>query len=509
MSQIDQDERNSRQLILWGPHGQVAVTNSRIFVLGSDCVATEFLKNIVLHGFGYVTVIDDAIVSDDDLRTNFFVDAEHKGKSRAETVAELLQELNLDSRVTGLNRSPFDLSFISEDPKPNFVVTCGNLKPSFLEELSKVCRANKVHQAHIQTVGFFGSFYIDAGLHEIYEGSNTAKYPLEELRVPNPFPELLEFINSFDFENCSDKEHSHIPSVAVFYKAREAAAKELGVTVDKLSSDQILSQIKKMRRVCIVNNELIAEIGFSEAEEKIYNYMYPRVPSATREVFSLSDKIGEVDEPFWHLVRATQRFYNTNKVLPHYGGCPDLDTSTENFIKIKKIYEEKGEKDWQQVRNDLNEKGVTIDDSTFKRFSQNVWRIGAVNYQTIPELIELKPSPMFENDPKDKNISIIQCIFIAFRKFFEKNGRQPQNTQEDRDSLFAEVKELGVSLDDEQVKKYIQEFSRAKNNLIPSVAATFAAILAEEVTKIAIKQACPVKGVFLYDSMANYAQARW
>ena len=502
----NKDNRNSRQIILWGTHGQESVNNARLVMLGSDCCASEVLKNLILHGIGHTLIIDDAVVAKDDLQSNFFVDAAHEGKSRAETVAALLQELNPSVKVEGRNKSPYDLSFISENPKPNFVGTCGNLKVSFLEELNKLCRQNKICQAHIQTTGFFGAFYIDAGLHHVFENLLLTKYPIEELRTLNPFPELLEFFHSIDFENCSDNEYAHIPSMAMFYRAAELASQELNIPIDKLQKTQIVAKLEKLWR------RNISDKCYLEAVEFASRYMLRVNPfnlttAGLFKVFNLSDQLGEIDQPFWHLVRATQRFYKKYGVLPHYGGLPDITTSSENYNKLRKIYSKKHEDDWNEIHEDLKSRGVTIDDSTFGRFSKNVWRIFAIDYKPIVESLNLKPTGA-ESSPFQKNISIIQSIFIALRNFYEKNNRQPGNTQEDRDAIMQEVKSLNVKLDEADLPKYIQEFLHYKGTLIPSVTATLSGILAEEITKIIIHQCTPVDGVFIYDALAGFGEKR-
>ena len=81
------NERYDRQIRLWGPHGQAAIQSSTILFLGSDSVASEFLKNMVLHGVNNIIIVDNATTTEKDLGTNFFVNEESIGKSRAETVA--------------------------------------------------------------------------------------------------------------------------------------------------------------------------------------------------------------------------------------------------------------------------------------------------------------------------------------------------------------------------------------------------------------------------------------
>lgn len=68
--------------------------NARICLLYATALGTETAKNLVLPGVGTVTVVDPANVTRRDLGKNFFVDAQSIGKSRAETTAFFLSELN-------------------------------------------------------------------------------------------------------------------------------------------------------------------------------------------------------------------------------------------------------------------------------------------------------------------------------------------------------------------------------------------------------------------------------
>ena len=481
MSNYSTEERNNRQLILWGEDGQAAVDNARVVVLGSDCVASEFLKNIVLHGFGNVTIIDNAIVNEEDLKSNFLVDAADLGKPRAESIANLLRELNEEIKVQAKNQNPEDLSFINEDPKPGFVITCGNLKPSFLIELNRICREKHIPQGHIQSSGLFGAFYLDAGLHEIYEGPYNGTL-LCECRAKEPFPKLAEYFNSFSYED------PHFPSPAIFYRAITNLKNEGKSSPD---SDEIKKEIYKIQgsnqRVC-----------FIEALQKVGTFKMQVIPLNTKDVFQIANKHSENKEPFWEIARAASRFTQTHKILPHYGGCPDLETSSEIYLKLKQIYAEKSKEDWDEIRKDLAEHNANVDEKTLAHFAKNILRIDAVDYHPLSHCINFVSSSNNENGDVT-----VQCLFVAVRNFYEKNNRQPQNTKEDQDALIAEIKQLGSKYvgDDEVVADYVKEYTSAKGHIIPSVAATIGAIFAQEVTKIVIHQAKPVKGAFIYNAV--------
>jgi len=92
------EKKYDRQLRLWAASGQTALENSHILLInsGPGVVGIETLKNLVLPGIGQFTILDSAIVQDEDLGVNFFLDEDSLGKSRAEQTCKLLQELNPD-----------------------------------------------------------------------------------------------------------------------------------------------------------------------------------------------------------------------------------------------------------------------------------------------------------------------------------------------------------------------------------------------------------------------------
>lgn len=520
-------ERYDRQIRLWGPHGQAAIQSSTILFLGSDSIASEFLKNMVLHGVNNIIIVDNAITNEKDLGTNFFVNESSIGKNRAETVASLLTELNPSSKIQAFDGDPNDLESFekaSELLKGSecYVLTSGNLKPSFLNRLADMCSEKGFKQAHIQTSGFFGVFYLDGGLHHFFEGSSQSKYPLEELRVMNPFEELAEFWESIDFDQLSDTEHAHIVYPAILYKVRKQLLDELKVPkLSKANENDIRTRIDSLRRKKVnpspEEDPYLPEVCFDEAQENItLIYGEPRVPILVNDFFQLLEDKSIYEKGknilFWELLFATKRFYDKHGALPHYGGCPDMEASSELYRKQKNVYRERAKKDWMEIAEDLKSNGIDPDKDleTFDRFSKNVWRVGGILYQPFKEQIVRLPNQFMLYDSTSIRLGIVQDLFIAARNFLEANDRVPTNTKEDYEKLMEEMEKLkeedkaDIPFPDEfldERPKYVLEFCRYKGEVFPSVVATFAAMLAQEVTKLIIKQANPVPGVVIYDAI--------
>jgi hypothetical protein len=78
------NDKYDRQLRLWGANGQKALMNAKILLINADSVGTETLKNLVLPGLGTFTILDDSLVTQNDLECNFFVDVNSLAKPRAQ-----------------------------------------------------------------------------------------------------------------------------------------------------------------------------------------------------------------------------------------------------------------------------------------------------------------------------------------------------------------------------------------------------------------------------------------
>ena len=502
------EERYDRQLRLWNVHGQKDIMNSTVLFAGSDCTASEFLKTMILHGIQNVIIVDDSIVDENDIATNFFVRDSSIGKYRAEEVAGLLNELNPTTKIETILKSPNNIEFMNDDKIESMgnkviVITCGNKSKSYLSELSDICRERKIVQAHIQTNGYLGVFYIDAGIHHFFEGSSCEEKPISELRIANPFKELSDFWDSIDFDKLGDIEHAHIPYCAILYKASKQLKEKL--KLQKLSfkeSSLLRKEIESMERNDIDETQglINKEECFEEALDNIPQAFNEEIPILTKDCFEFSDSIGEFDEPFWQLVRSTQRFYNKHGVIPHYGGCPDMETTPAFYQKQKSIYIEKSKKDWLEIAEDLKERNITIDETIFERFKKNVWRIGGVKYLPIRESILLKPDFESIYDDSSKYLAIVQLLFIGSREFIEKYNRFPVNTDEDKQVMIEMVKNLGAP-NEKITEMFVEEFCRTKGDILPSVVASFSAILAEEITKIIIHQAHTVSSVVVFDGV--------
>ena len=88
-------DKYDRQTRLWG-EGQLLISSASILMLNSDCLSSEILKNLVLSGIGYITIVDNTLTSQSDLTDNFFITQNDIGKPRSKAILSNLLELNPD-----------------------------------------------------------------------------------------------------------------------------------------------------------------------------------------------------------------------------------------------------------------------------------------------------------------------------------------------------------------------------------------------------------------------------
>ncbi|QIW99024.1 hypothetical protein AMS68_004542 [Peltaster fructicola] len=95
-AQIPADELAlyDRQLRLWGVQAQQLIKKGHILIISMRALGVEIAKNLTLAGIGSLTIIDDGLVTEEDLGACYFLREEDIGKPRAESAIPRLLELN-------------------------------------------------------------------------------------------------------------------------------------------------------------------------------------------------------------------------------------------------------------------------------------------------------------------------------------------------------------------------------------------------------------------------------
>ncbi len=117
---------------LWG-EGQILISNSRILCINIDSSATEILKNLILAGIGYVGLVDDQHITEQDIKENFFVNKSDLKKLRGQVCLDNLLELNPDTQGIFYNLSPqeFTKNCLLQLATYDLVILCNLNEVSF------------------------------------------------------------------------------------------------------------------------------------------------------------------------------------------------------------------------------------------------------------------------------------------------------------------------------------------------------------------------------------------
>lgn len=355
------DNKYDRQLRLWGPDGQKRLSEASILLINATAAGTETLKNLILPGVGFFTILDDKLVEERDLGTNFFVTQDSIGKSRSETTKDLLVELNED--VKGFHiHEPVNKYINSKDMlffKEFTLIIASDLTDAEVMKLTDISNELDIPFILLRSYGMIGYLRQYKREHCSIE-SKPADKQLDDLRIACPFPELEKYCLDFDMESLDSQEHGHVPYVVILVKAfhvwKESHNGELPKTFAE--KDEFKETVKAMAR----NSS--KEQNFSEAIENAYKaFGYEAVPFQIQEIFE--DPKANDDSyhsNFWTLVSGLKRFVEENGCLPVTGKISDMTATSDFYITLQKIYQEKAREDREKLSKILThlseEKGL-------------------------------------------------------------------------------------------------------------------------------------------------------
>ncbi|KAL3465775.1 hypothetical protein BJX64DRAFT_42628 [Aspergillus heterothallicus] len=83
-----------RQIRLWGVQAQAKLRSANILLITFKALANEVAKNLVLAGIGSLTIVDDALVTEEDLGAQFFINQDCVGQNRAQAAAPAVRSMN-------------------------------------------------------------------------------------------------------------------------------------------------------------------------------------------------------------------------------------------------------------------------------------------------------------------------------------------------------------------------------------------------------------------------------
>ncbi|KAH3760400.1 NEDD8-activating enzyme E1 regulatory subunit [Pelomyxa schiedti] len=504
-------EKYDRQIRLWGEEAQGRLEGAHICLLNGSAVGTEVLKNLVLPGVGAFTVVDGCKVTPADIGSNFFTAPSCIGKSRALVVTELLQELN--SRVRGYSVEEEPLTFIERTPTffEQFTVVVAAQIPeeSLLDFYSTVLLPRHIPLILVRSYGLIGFTKIVTEEHTVVQ--THPDNPTLDLRIANPWPALQEFIRSFRMETLDSAQHSHVPYIVILaqHLQRWREMHSNAVPANSAEKDQFKQGILKAAR------DYQDELNFQEAHASAYRaWATTSIPSDVRQIFAdpkCSPTSSEVSE-FWIVSKALKEFVDSEGTLPLIGSVPDLTTTTDHFVTLQKLYQEKAEQDAQTVAKHVDSlleslgplRGkLRIPLDTVRIYCKNAYNLKVLRYRLGNEDF----SHLGQIDDSCSSI-LWYCGLHAVDSFSSKFHRLPGAFDDQIEADIGELRKcFNLVLGERGLKAgqptddILYELCRYGGSELHTVSAFIGGVAAQELVKVVTRHFVPLSGIFLYNGI--------
>ena len=500
-----------RQLRLWGAKGQEALREAHVLLVGANAAGTETLKNLVLPGVGEFTIVDGGVVSEADIRSNFFVRVEDLGKSRAEVCAELLGSLNPDVKSHSVVSAPS--TDLLNSNSYSLVIVC-EADPEVIEAFAASCWSSGTPLIVAGTAGLVGRVRVQLRDLEIVESKpDNVRW---DLRINEPFEELQELFENVEATVLKNKDAtsgdlSHVPYALILMSAvQDWRAQKNGTLPSTFAEKNEVKEVIKAKAARFPN--VLGAENFQEALAEAYRSWSDARKLPDDAMDALEKSKSKKSSPLVLTLRAIQDFSEENNGLPPLAGAvPDMHSDTTTFIALQRAFAAKAKKDLEAVKAKVP--GVDPD------FVELVCRhLGDVKFFTninieseltspIPfESYELVPPQ--EEDAQDKAERMPRLAYLAYRAndaFFKKHRRWPSETN-DAAVLKAELSALfpEPALDAEYTA-WATEFVRGATCDLHSIAAVVGGVASQEAVKAIARQFTPLKDVFIFDGLSGAA----
>lgn len=524
------DDKYDRQIRLWGGHGQKALMEAKVCVLGSSPCATETLKNLVLPGIGQFTVVDAATTESSDLGNNWFLEEGDVGKPRAEATCRQLQEMNPDVQGNHIEKTAAQvLEEGIEFFRPFAVVIGCQLIEPHMQRLSEICKELRIPLVMITSLGFIGKIRVYVSEHCVCETKPDNE--TGDLRLNDPFPELRRYADSVDLECPDAAQHAHIPFVIILIRALDKYREqnEGKLPVSKQDKDDFKKLIAGMQR----NQQ---EFNFTEALDNAFKSWIPySVPEEMEKVLELQTENKKSD--FWVVAAAVERFKRDCGKLPLAGAVPDMTASTESYVRLQEIYGNRAEGDCAAITAHIatiqKELGMTspIQPDFVKRFCQNAQHCQVFTFRSLEQELRFPFSledgvGELTSECADEEDSLIQW-YLALRaadSFRQTSDHWPGQLCADADeaamatdlaSLVQAANKLlenykaavGDPLDEVSIKKdMLEEIVRCGGAELHTTSSVLGGLAAQEAVKLLTKQYSPLNNTLIYNGLHGKTQ---
>ncbi|XP_062506517.1 NEDD8-activating enzyme E1 regulatory subunit-like [Corticium candelabrum] len=517
----DKSKKYDRQLRLWGDHGQTTLEDARVCLLNATATGTETLKNVVLPGCGSFVVVDGEKVTEEDVGSNFFMQKDWIGKSRAECATALLLELNSDVTGNYLDETPHRIL----ENRPEFFSSFSCVVATGLEEktlllLDKVLCDYGIPLIIVRVYGFIGYMRIVVSEHTVIESHPDNTHP--DLRLDRPFDQLQKYTDSMDLSAMNKQDHGHTPFVVLLLKYLDKwRATHDGAVPKSYKEKKEFKQLVKTGILCNEDGVPEVEENFDEADKSVNSSLVPtKVPSEVQSIFCDDKCINITKESslFWILARAVKDFVENEGegALPLRGSLPDMTADSARYIKLLQAYQEKAKQDAemvtrrvQQLLKEVGKAEYSISGDEIMMFCKNSRFLRVVRCRALSEEYNVSTAKREELGMHLEMADdlVYYVLLRAAERFRDEHQRLPGVID---DQLMSDVtalkscttaflQELGITT--AVSHDCIHEMCRFGGSELHTMAACLGGMAGQEVIKLVTHQFVPFNNTFIYNGM--------
>ena len=541
-------DKYDRQTRLWG-EGQILICASKLLCLNSDSLSSEILKNLILSGVGEVTLIDKAKITQDDTKTNFFVDLDDIGKCRGEIVLKNLLELNPDVKGNFIEKTAQEfLDDANNNINKYDIIIAANLKKEEDNKVYEIAKKNGIRIVIVKNNGLFGYLRI----FENYHGNMCLRLmdnPVSDFRLSCPWKELIDFADSFDLEKMDLIDHKNVPYFIILLKALIQYRKNKNDPKANPKTKDEKSEFKKIVESYKLNIKEEDDKGenenIEEALGKLYycnasynnlttyklQYIFDIIEKTPQK--ELLDKCNIYMKLFFLYFYALKKFYAKYESYPLCGSIPDMISSTTNFINLKKLYNSKAEKEHKEMRELITSE---IKENQYLTEEEKKCLDGLVNNLSLDKIdivdilnknwpqtsLFVYPDNTLEKEGKNLDVDQFEedfqklnfvwyLLFRASDEFEKKNGRYPGDKVDDFKKDVPELFNLAKSeyeglsikpdLGNELNENNAFEFCRMGRGDIPPIISVLGSMTGQEIIKLITYEFETVNNTVIYDGI--------
>ncbi|KAJ3007038.1 UNVERIFIED_CONTAM: NEDD8-activating enzyme E1 regulatory subunit, partial [Siphonaria sp. JEL0065] len=508
------EQKYDRQLRLWQAHGQKALETANILVINACATSTETLKNLVLPGIGSFTIVDGKTVDGSDVGNNFFLEADSIGSNRGLMATALLGELNADVRGSSVQVNGDLQRTLTSDFVSGFsLVIASQLGTADATHLATTCRALKIPLMLVRAYGFVGHLRIDTEEHSVVESHPDS---IMDLRLDCPFPELVDYCNSFDLPSLENMPFAHVPYVVILSKClQEWRAKNNGslpqTSVERTAFKSSISALVRPG---------VEKENFDEALVAAFRAASPTtIPGNIASILkeAKTKPITSESSSFWILARAVSEFVDAEGKLPLAGAVPDMKADTESFVKLQTIFRDRAHADAVKVHTIATQlAGTTITPPTFEetaRFCKNARTLNIVRTSSLESELAEPYAKAGEIARNAEDLESPIHLYLALRAvdaFYAEHMRYPGYHAEEVETDIGLLKKTATNLltriglpsstisDD-----LVHEMVRAGASELHTMASFMGGVCAQEAIKLITGQYVPLNNTFVYNGMTS------